>query len=111
MSQSQFSRRGSGTGQVVTLSPEIDITNACVNGAELASALVPGVTLVVADMTGTTFCDCRGVRMLAHTCTEAAARGVEVRVAAHSIAVLRVFALTQLDHLLPVYPQVPTALR
>jgi anti-anti-sigma regulatory factor len=37
---------------------DIDVTNASRVGEQLLSALVPGVSAVIVDLTGTAFCDC-----------------------------------------------------
>ena len=49
---------------VVVLPDEIDFLNADSVGERLAAALVPGVAVVIADLTVTVFCDCAGVRSL-----------------------------------------------
>ena len=49
---------------IVRLPAEIDMANADSIGEELAAASAPGVAVVIADMTATTFCDSMGMRML-----------------------------------------------
>ena len=49
---------------VVTLPAEIDMANADAVGERLAAALAPGVRVVIADMTATTFCGSAGLNML-----------------------------------------------
>lgn len=46
---------------IVTLPAEIDIANGAAVGQQLCSAFAPGVTLVIADMTPTVFCDSSGI--------------------------------------------------
>jgi anti-anti-sigma regulatory factor len=46
--------------EIVTLSAEIDLTNAPQAGDELCAALGPGAAVVIADMSRTAFCDSSG---------------------------------------------------
>ena len=65
---------GSGPGPaVVALPAEIDMANADDVGEQLRSAFTPGVTMVVADLTLTVFCDSYGMRalVLARRCAAA----------------------------------------
>ena len=48
------------TPAVLKLPAEIDISNAGVTAEQLRSALAPEITLLVADLTATTFCDSSG---------------------------------------------------
>jgi anti-sigma B factor antagonist len=96
---------------VVTMPAEIDISNADRVGEELCAALAPGVTTVVADMTGTRFCDSTGISMLVLAHRKALANNAELRLVAMSTAVLRALTLVRIDHFLRVYPNVADALR
>jgi len=78
---------------VLTLPAEIDITNARRLRGEVGSALVSGATVVVADLTATTFCDSSGARILVPSAT-----------------VRRGFALMGLEGFLPFYPSLSAAL-
>lgn len=51
---------------VVPMPAEIDLANAGRVGAQLCTAASPGVTVIVADLTGTQFCDSAGIRTLQH---------------------------------------------
>ncbi len=82
---------------VLTLPAEIDITNARRLCGEVGSALVSGATVVVADMTATTFCDSPGARILVLAWEQAAVNGIELRVVVPSAAVRHGFALMGLD--------------
>lgn len=95
---------------VVTLPAEIDMDNAERIGADLRAAFDPGVTVVVADMTATTFCDSRGIRALVLAHKRAAAIGAEFRLVVPSASVLRALAMLGLDDLLAIYPSLPAAL-
>lgn len=95
---------------VVTLPAEIDAANAERVGGQLQAAFTPGVTVVIADMTSTVFCDSAGMRhlILADDC--AAAHGAQLRLAVPPGHVLRVLTLMGLDRLLSIYPSLAAAL-
>jgi anti-sigma B factor antagonist len=95
---------------VVTLPAEIDIANADAVGEQLAAALAPGVTVVIADMTATTFCDSRGVRMLVLAQRQAVANGAELRLLLPNPRVMRVWRILGLEMVLPVYQSLEEAL-
>jgi anti-anti-sigma factor len=95
---------------VLTLPAEIDITNARRLCAEVGSALVSGATVVVADMTATTFCDYAGARVLVRAWEQAAVNGIELRIVVPSAAVRRGFTLMGLNGFLPFYPSLSAAL-
>ena len=62
------------------LPAEIDIANGAGVGQRLCAAFAPGVTVVIADMTSTVFCDSSGISqlVLAHHC--AAAHHAQLRI-------------------------------
>jgi anti-anti-sigma factor len=96
---------------VIALPAEIDMANAHRVGVEFETAFASGAAVVVADMTATTFCDSMGIRalMLAHQ--RAAANGGELRVVVPSAAIVRVLAITGVDKVLRIYPNLDAALR
>jgi anti-sigma B factor antagonist len=96
---------------IVRMPDEIDIANAGRLVAELASACDSGASVVIADMTHTTFCDASGARMLVLAHKRAAESRVELRVAAASARVLRVLVLLGLDTIVPIYPTLDAACR
>ena len=94
----------------VTLPAEIDMTNADQVVAELSAAFEPGVRIVVADMTATTFCDSAGVRGLTRVHHKAAGSGGRLHLAVVAGgAVSRVLELMDLTSVLHVYPSVDAA--
>jgi len=95
---------------VVVLPDEIDLSNAGPVGEQLVAAIVPGLAVVVADLSMTTFCDCAGVRSLSLAHREASASNAELRLVVRSRAVLRILALLGADQVLPVYPDLSAAL-
>jgi anti-anti-sigma factor len=78
---------------VVRLPAEIDSSNAEHVRQRLCAALIPGVRVVVADLTGTTFCDVAGVRGLSRARTRATAMNTELRLAVRPGPVRRVLAM------------------
>ena len=95
---------------VVTLPAEIDMANAGRVDDDPQAAFAPGITIVVADMTATTFCDSLGIGTLVRAYKRAATSGAEFRVVVPSARVLRVLALLGLDRRLAIYPSLPEAL-
>jgi anti-anti-sigma factor len=94
----------------MTLSAEVDISNAEQARDDLLSVVMRGASLVIADMTATTFCDSAGVSALVRVARRAAAAGSGLRLATATPAVCRVLALTGVDKLIEIYPSVAAAL-
>jgi anti-sigma B factor antagonist len=102
----QISRAGPRV--VVTVPDEIDAMNADEIREALLSATGPGVTTLIVDMSGTTFCDSAGVHAVITAYRQAAQAGTEVRLVATKV--LRVFALIGADQLMLTYPTLEAAL-
>jgi anti-sigma B factor antagonist len=99
------------TPAVVVLPAEIDVTNSEFALGLLAAALAPGVPLVIADLTATSFCDTSGVRALVQGHEQAVARGAQLRLAVPpGGSVRRVLELTGLGRRLNVYPGLDEAI-
>jgi anti-anti-sigma factor len=96
--------------EFVTPPGEIDITNAHSIGDELYAAIGRGVTVVIADMTRTTFLDSCGVRYLVLASKHAAQASTQLRLVIKSAAVLRILQITGADQLLRIYPNPLAAL-
>jgi len=111
MSETRRPARAQARPVVVTLPPEIDIANADRVGEELSSAIAGGAGIVIADMTGTRFCDSSGISMLVQAHRQAAANQAELRLVVLATAVLRALKLVRMDFLLPIYPSLGAALR
>lgn len=94
---------------MVILPTEIDVTNAGQMGKDLIAAIQPGLITLIADMTGTVFCDCSGISALVRAHRAAADEGAELRLVATGQPVLRVFTLTGADQVLKIYPSLPMA--
>jgi len=110
MSDTRRRSRGRARPVVVTLPAEIDIANADLVGEELSSAIARGARIVIADMTGTRFCNSSGISRLAQAHRQAAANQAELRVVVRSAAVLRALKLVRMDCLLPIYHSLEAAL-
>src|SRR6516162_7917359 len=94
----------------MTLPAEVDISNAGLVRQDLLAVVAQGASLVIADMTATTFCDSAGVTALVRVARQATAQGSGLRLAAGAPAVIRMLALTGVDKLIEVYPSVAAAL-
>lgn len=100
-----------GMPVVVALPAEIDVTNSKQVYDQLIAALVPGVTIVIADLTSTHFCDSSGVHAIMHAYERAAAHDIRLRLAVSTAgSVRRVLQLTGVGRLIPVYPTLQEAM-
>ena len=94
---------------VVSLPAELDISNADDVRDTLLAVLDRGVSLLIIDMTGTTFCGCAGASAIACAYLRARAGGGQVRLAARAPIVRRLLALTAVDGIVPVFDTVADA--
>ena len=89
---------------VVRLPGEIDVTNASDVLAQVTAALAPGVSVVIADLTGTRFCDSAGLRHLLLAHRQAARAGAQLRlVIPPDGPVGRITELTGINRFVAVY--------
>ena len=95
---------------VVATPEEIDITNAEALRSALLEAATNGHRTLVVDMTQTKFCDSSALHTLLAAHKRAEAEGREVLLVIPSTAVLRVFAITGVDHMIPNFTSLPEAL-
>ncbi len=95
---------------VVAAPEEIDITNAEPLRSALLRAAANGHRALVVDMTRTRFCDSSGLHTLIAAHKRAQAEGHEVLLVIPSTAVLRVFALTAMDRVIPNFTTLAEAL-
>lgn len=99
------------TPAVVVLPDEIDVTNSKAAFGLLAAALAPGVPVVIADLTATSFCDTSGVRALLQAHEQAGMRGTQLRLAIPpGGSVRRMLELTGIGRVLNVYPGLDEAI-
>jgi anti-sigma B factor antagonist len=96
---------------VVVLPLEIDVTNSGQIRDRLVAAMTPGVDILVADMTSTSFCDSSGVHAVMFAHEAAIARGIALRLAlSPGGSVLRVLQLIGASRILSVYSSLEEAL-
>jgi anti-sigma B factor antagonist len=95
---------------VVAAPEEIDITNAEALRSALLKAAANGHSRLVVDMTRTQFCDSSALHALIAAHKRAEAEGREVLLVIPSTAVLRVFALTAMDRVIPNFTSLAEAL-
>ena len=95
---------------IAELPGELDVVNCDATAAGLLAAVsAPG--LVIADMTGTTFCDSAGMRILLAVHDRAGASGSVFRVAVEpGTSVARMMSLLGMDRVLSIYESVEAAL-
>lgn len=96
----------SGRHAVVTMPEEIDLGNSGSVGEQLNAVAGRSPDLITADLTGTVFCDSAGVYVLTRAYELVSANGGELRLALGDSPVARIFELTGLDRLMPVYRDV-----
>lgn len=72
-------QQGAGPAVVVPLAGEIDLVNCEQVYDRLDAAFVAGATVVIADFTPTSFCDCASLRRLLAVQRRAAAQGAQLR--------------------------------
>jgi anti-sigma B factor antagonist len=95
---------------VVTAPEEIDITNAASLRAALLEAAARGRGAMVADMSRTQFCDSAGLSVLVRAHKRAQAEGGELLLVVPATSVLRIFAITGIDRMIPNFSSLEDAL-
>jgi anti-sigma B factor antagonist len=95
---------------VVAAPEEIDVTNADALRSALLQAAGNGHGRLVVDMTQTQFCDSSGLHTLLAAHKRADAEGRKVLLVIPSATVLRIFALTGIDTVIPNFASLPEAL-
>lgn len=99
------------TAAVVGMPGEIDASNAGEVLPLITAACRPGVTVVIADLTATRFCDCSGLQQLLQAHRRAAAAGAQLRLAVlPGGPVSRVVELTGISRHVAVYPALQLAI-
>jgi anti-sigma B factor antagonist len=95
---------------VVTAPEEIDVTNAPVLRSVLLEAAAYGHGTLVVDMTRTQFCDSSGLHTLLTAYKRAQAEGGELLLVISATRVLRIFAITGIDRVIPNFTSLDQAL-
>jgi anti-anti-sigma factor len=99
-----------GSVPVVAAPEEIDITNAEALRSALLKEASNGHGTLVVDMTRTRFCDSSGLHALLAVHRRVEAEGREVLLVIPCTTVLRVFALTAMDRVIPNFSTLAEAL-
>jgi anti-anti-sigma factor len=94
----------------MALPAEVDMSNADQVSQDLVGLVAQDTSLVVADMSATTFCDSAGVTALVRAVRAANVSGSGLRVAASAPGVTRVLAITGVDRLIEIFPTVAAAM-
>jgi anti-sigma B factor antagonist len=95
---------------VVAAPEEIDITNAPELRSALLEAAAHGHGSLVADLSQTQFCDSSGLHTLLAAHKRATAAGGDMLLVISGNAVLRVFTITGVDHIIPNFTSLEEAL-
>jgi anti-sigma B factor antagonist len=95
---------------VVAAPEEIDITNAPELRSALLEAAAHGHGTVVADLSRTQFCDSSGLHTLLAAHKRATTSGGDMLLVIRGHAVLRVFTITGVDHIIPNFTSLEEAL-
>lgn len=110
MHDGRFPFEVAGGVPVVTAPEEIDITNAPGLRSALLEAAAHGHGTLVVDMTPTQFCDSSGLHTLLAAHKRAQAEGGELLLVISAAPVLRVFAITGVDRIIPSFTSLDQAL-
>ena len=95
---------------VVTTPEEVDISNAERLRTALLEASAHGRGTLVVDMSGTQFCDSSGIHVLVRAHKRAQAEFGELLLVLPATTVLRVFAITGIDRVIPNFSSLEDAL-
>ena len=98
-----------GQQAVVALPGHMDASDAGQIREELLSVINGGATALIADMTATPWCDHAGADAVVRAFQRAVICGTELRLVVTAEHVSRVFSLTGLDRLVPIYPSLEAA--
>ena len=99
-----------GAVPVVRAPEDIDITNASDFREALLAAAERGAGITVIDLSQTQFCDSAALNALVAAHKRARAAGGEVRLVVSDPHVLRIFAISGLDRVIPCHGDVGQAL-
>jgi len=95
---------------VVVTPAEVDITNAARLREALLEAAAGGRGTLVVDMSQTQFCDTAGIHALVSAHKQAQAEQGELRLVLTTPIILRIFAITGLDDVIPHFGSLEEAL-
>jgi len=95
---------------LVTLPAEVDTVNADSIYKEITAEFARGARIVIADMSGTAFCDTMATRTLIRAHRRAVASGNELRLVMPAPWVIQAWRYLGADAVLPLYRSVADAL-
>jgi anti-sigma B factor antagonist len=95
---------------IVALPGEIDMSNSPQVRATLLAAIGRHPAMVIADMTATSFCDSSGMGALVYAYRQAVTAGADMRLVIGHPSVRRLFALSGIETVIGIYPDLPGAL-
>jgi anti-sigma B factor antagonist len=102
-------RRESGVA-VVAAPEEIDITNAGRLRTALVRACSNGDRTIVVDLSGTHFCDSAALNVLVRAHQRGEEQGREVRLVVPGPDILRIFAVTGINQVIPIFASMDEAI-
>jgi anti-anti-sigma factor len=106
----QIFRTGAEGAEMIAVMPaEVDIANADQIHEALARAVNSGVDALVIDMSGTTFCDVSGVRLIERVHRRARACGARLRLVVTAPIVRRMLTLNGLHRIIAIHTSLPAA--
>jgi anti-sigma B factor antagonist len=101
MAEASFPVEVVGGVPIVTAPEEIDVANATRLRTALYEAAAHGNGALVVDMSQTQFCDSAGLHVLVRAHKRAEAAGGEILLVISAAPVLRIFAVTGIDRMIP----------
>jgi anti-anti-sigma factor len=102
-------RRESGVA-IVAAPEEIDITNAGRLRTALVRASANGDRTIVVDLSGTHFCDSAALNVLVRAHQRGEEQGREVRLVVSGPDILRIFLVTGINQVIPIYASLDEAI-
>lgn len=96
--------------EIVWLPAEIDIVNCVAVGDDLIGAFRPGVSVVIADLSASHYCDSAAMRQLVIASNHAVCVGAQLRVVVSSPVLRHIMDVTGVDQMLRMYPDMASAL-
>jgi anti-anti-sigma factor len=89
---------------------ELDVSNAAAVREQLLLVLNQGASILIIDMTASTFCDCAGASAVVRAFRRASAAGARVRLVSGGPAIERIFGLLGIGRIIDVYPSLAAAI-
>jgi anti-sigma B factor antagonist len=98
------------THTVLEVGGEVDVYTAPKLRERIAELLDGGITRIVIDLGRVEFMDSTGLGVLVGGWRKARAAGASFGVVCHKEALLKIFRITALDQILPLYPSIDAAI-